>query len=300
MAQTATTGNLENAQKIIISSARYTEEHNAPALALIEQFSLPKGAKTVTVPKVGQMSMSDLVDGQDIIDEEEIGMTTIDLTASEVGAKVILTDKLVRQSANNVFSIIGRQMGDGMAKKKDTDVIALYTGLNAGVTLGADGRKMTPANVHAIISNAKAGKFGSQLYILHHPNAVAELSRGAATVASGNAGALAAGMGEITNGWSADLLSNFYSGLRPINGVSIFEDGNIQIDTSAGDASGYGVIADKTALAALTSVDTRTERQRDASLRATEIVMTADYGVFELDDTKGAPVLFEIGDIATA
>jgi len=28
--------------------------------------------------------------------------------------------------------------------------------------------------------------------------------------------------------------------------------------------------------------------------------MTADYGVFELDDTKGAPVLFEIGDIATA
>jgi hypothetical protein len=64
--------------------------------------------------------------------------------------------------------------------------------------------------------------------------------------------------------------------------------------------SGVGVIADKSALAALTSVDTRTERQRDASLRATEVVMTADYGVFELDDTRGAPVTFEIGDIATA
>ena len=90
MPQTATTGNLENAQKIIISAARYTEEHNAPAMALIESFSLPKGAKQVTVPKVGQMSMSDLVDGQDIVDEEEIGMTTVDLTASEVGAKVII------------------------------------------------------------------------------------------------------------------------------------------------------------------------------------------------------------------
>jgi hypothetical protein len=292
MAQTATTGNLENAQKIIISSARYTEEHNAPALALIEQFSLPKGAKTVTVPKVGQMSMSDLVDGQDIIDEEEIGMTTVDLTASEVGAKVILTDKLVRQSANNVFSIIGRQLGDGMARKKDTDVIALYTGLNGGTALGADGRNFNAANVHAIISNAKANKFGSQLYIIHHPNAVATLSKEAATTAGNNA--------EITSGWSADLLSNFYSGLRPINGVPIFEDGNIAIDTSVGDASGYGVIADKTALAALTSVDTRTERQRDASLRATEIVMTADYGVFELDDTKGAPILFEMGDLATS
>ena len=289
MAQTSTTGNLENAQRIILSSARYTEEHNAPALALIEQFSLPKGAKTVTVPKVGSMTMSDLQDGIDIIDEEDIGMTTVDLTASEVGAKVILTDKLVRQAADNVFSIIGRQLGDGMARKKDNDVIALYTGLNGGTTLGADGRSMTAANVHAIISNAKANKFGSQLYILHHPNAIAALSKEAATTAGNNA--------EITSGWSADLLSNFYSGLRPINGVPIFEDGNIQKDGS--NDSGYGVIADKTALAALTSVETRTERQRDASLRATEIVMTADYGVFELDDTKGAAVLFEIGDLAT-
>ena len=290
MAQTATTGNLENAQKIIISSARYTEEHNAPALALIEQFTLPKGSKQVTVPKVGQMSMSDLVDGQDIIDEEEIGMTTVDLTASEVGAKVILTDKLVRQAADNVFSIVGRQLGDGMARKKDTDVIALYPNLNGGTVLGADGRSMSAANTHAIISNAKANKFGSQLYILHHPNAIANLSKEAATTAGNNA--------EITSGWSADLLSNFYSGLRPINGVPIFEDGNI--DKVSSVDSGYGVIADKTAMAALTSVDTRTERQRDASLRATELVMTSDYGVFELDDDMGAAVQFEIGDLATS
>ena len=290
MAQTSTTGNLENAQRIILSSARYTEEHNAPALALIEQFSLPSGAKTVTVPKVGSMTMSDLQDGIDIVDEEDIGMTTVDLTASEVGAKVILTDKLVRQSADNVFSIIGRQLGDGMARKKDKDVIALYTGLNGGTNFGADGRNFNAANVHAIVSNAKANKFGSQLYIVHHPNAVATLSKEAATTAGNNA--------EITSGWSADLLSNFYSGLRPINGVPIFEDGNIEKDGS--NDSGYGVIADKTALAALTSVETRTERQRDASLRATEIVMTADYGVFELDDSKGAPILFEIGDLATS
>jgi hypothetical protein len=292
MAQAATTGNLENAQRIIIASARYTEEHNAPALALIEQFTLPKGSKQVTVPKVGQMTMSDLVDGQDIIDEEDIGMTTVDLTASEVGAKVILTDKLVRQAADNVFSMIGRQLGDGMARKKDTDVIALWPNLNGGTVLGADGRDMNTANTHAVISNAKAGKFGNQLYLIHHPNAVATLSKQAATTADT---AAAAG---LSSGWSVDLLQNFYSGLRPINNVPIFEDGNI--DKVSSVDSGYGVIADKTAMAALTSVDTRTERQRDASLRATEVVMTADYGVFELDDTRGAAVQFEIGDLSTS
>ena len=288
MAQTATTGNLENAQKIIISAARYTEEHNAPALALIEKFNLPKGAKQVTVPKVGQMSMSDLVDGQDIVDEEDIGMTTVDLTASEVGAKVILTDKLVRQSAPNVMSIIGRQLGDGMARKKDSDVLALYTSLNGGTKLGTAGTSFKAANVQGIIAYAKANKFGSQLYILHHPNAVAYLSKEAATTASATSS-------EITNGWSADLLANFYSNLRPMNGVSIFEDGNITTD-SAGD--GIGVIADKSALAYLTSVETRTERQRDASLRATEVVMTSDYGVFELDDTRGAGLTYDISALS--
>jgi hypothetical protein len=290
MAQTATTGNLENAQKIIISTARFTEEHNAPALALIEPFRLPKGSKQVTVPKVSQMSMSDLVDGQDIVDEEDIGMTTIDLTASEVGAKIILTDKLVRQAADNVFSIIGRQLGDGMARKKDTDVIALWPNLNGGTSLSADNQTFSTANVHAAISRAKANKFGNQVYIIHHPNAVAELSKASATTADT---AAAAG---LTSGWSVDLLQNFYSGLRPINGVSIFEDGNIE--KISGQDSGYGVIADRTAMASLTSVDTRTERQRDASLRATEIVMTADYGVFELDDTRGASFIAEIGDLA--
>jgi hypothetical protein len=286
MPQNATTGNLENAQKIIIATARYTEEHNAPAMNLIEQFNLPKGNKQVTVPKVGQMSMSDLVDGLDIVDEEEIGMTTVDLTASEVGAKIILTDKLVRQSAQNVFSIIGRQLGDGMARKKDVDVLALYSGFSTD--LGAAGRSMSLANVSATVAYAKGKKFGSQVYIVQHPFAVWDVANTAVTASTTY---------PVPHGWSEDLLGNFFSGLRPMNGVPIFEDGNISIDSSD-DA--VGVCADKSALAVLKSVDTRTERQRDASLRATEVVMTADYGVFELDDSKGVALTLDAATPATS
>ena len=285
MAQTATTGNLENASKIIIAAARYTEEHNAPAMALIESFSLPKGAKQVTVPKVGQMTVSDLVDGQDIVDEEEIGMTTVDLTAAEVGAKVILTDKLVREQQNNVFTMIGKQLGDAMARKKDTDVHSLYATLGASLTptaLGGAAAIMNTSNVVAAIAFAKANKFGNQVYMLHHPNAVADLAGEAANVG---------GTYPLTDGWSVDLLKNFYSGIKPINGVSIFEDGNLAVDASTDDA--VGVIADKSAMAVLNSVETRTERQRDASLRATEVVITSDYGVFELDDSKGTSVTYD-------
>ena len=286
MPQNATTGSLENAQKIIIATARYTEEHNAPAMNLIETFNLPKGNKQVTVPKVGQMGMSDLVDGLDIVDEEQIGMTTVDLTASEVGAKIILTDKLVRQSAQNIFSIIGRQLGDGMARKKDVDVLALYSGFSTDI--GAAGRSMSLANVSATVAYAKGKKFGSQVYIVQHPFAVWDIANTAVTASSTY---------PVPTGWSQDLLGNFFSGLRPINGVPIFEDGNITIDSSD-DA--VGVCADKSALAVLKSVDTRTERQRDASLRATEVVITADYGVCELDDSKGVALTLDAGTPATS
>ena len=286
MPQAATTGNLESAQKIILAAARYTEEHNAPAMALIESFTLPKGAKQVTVPKVGQMSMSDLVDGQDIVDEEEIGMTTVDLTAAEVGAKVILTDKLVRQASDNVMSIVGRQLGDGMARKKDNDVTALYSGFSTD--LGASGRPFDVGNVAAAVAYAKGSNFGSQIYINHHPFTVFDLAKEAAGTAATY---------PMTPGWSQDLLGNFWSGIRPVFGVPIFEDGNI---TRTTPAATVGVIADKSALAVLKSVETRTERQRDASLRATELVMTSDYGVFELDDSKGAALTLDADTPATS
>ena len=289
MTQTATSGKLGNAQRTIIGAVRYTEEHNAPAMALTEQFTLQKGAKQVSVPKVGQMTIVNLTDGQDIVDDEDIGMTTVDLTASEVGAKVILTDKLVRQSVPAVFSMVGRQLGDGMARKKDLDVLALYTNLNEGTTLGLASKQMSAVNLTGCIAFAKANKFGTPLYAIHHPNAVAEFVKSAAVSPSANY--------PVPDGWSQDLLANFFVGLRPLNGVPLFEDGNISEDSS-GD--GIGAIAAKGALATLTSVKMRTERERDASLRGTELVITADYGVFELDDSLGAPMTYDVSAPSTS
>ena len=100
----------------------------------------------------------------------------------------------------------------------------------------------------------------------------------------------------VPNGWAQDLLGEFFVGLRPLNGVPLFEAGNIPADS---DDDGIGCIANKDAMVALISVKERTERQRDASLRATEIVITSDYGVFELDDSRGAPMTYDIAAPAT-
>lgn len=289
MAQTTSTGDMEKAQRTIIGQMLYTAEHNAPAMALITHMGLRRGSSTVEVPKAGVMTMADLVEGQDLTTEQSLGLSFTTLTTSEVGSRVIVTDKLARQMQPDVFKVIGRQMGDGMARKKDKDVIALYSSLNGGTALGAAGAVFNVAHAAAAYTHAVANKFGTKLSIVHHPNALYNII---------NSGAITPmASGPVDSGWSRDLLQKFFAGLAPIGGVPMFHDGNITVD---GSDDAVGVIADEGALVVLESVAMRTERQRDASLRGTEIVVTADYGVFELDDSRGAPLKYDASAPSTS
>jgi hypothetical protein len=286
MAQTSTTGSLENASREMIAAARFTEEHNAPCMELIEKFTLEKGADTFIVPKISQMNISALTEGQDMIDEEDIGMSTISVQPSEIGAKIIITDRLLRQNSQDIWRLVGRQMGDAMARKKDEDVISLFSALNEGTTFGASGAAFSLANVASAIGIAKADKYGSDLRIVHHPSAVLQLNKDITGVYTTQR--------PIPAGMSAERLDKFWTGLR-IGGVPIFEDGNI----TKGAAS-VGAIFDQGALGILQSVSMNQERERDASLRATELVVTADYGVFEIDDSRGAPMTYTSADPSTS
>jgi len=285
--QTSTSGNLQNMSRIMLASARYTEEHNAPMVGLIEKFTLGKGEYQLTIPKVAQMDAEDLVEGRDMVDSEDIDVSTVTATTAEVGLKVIITDTLLQQNNEDVYKIIGRQMGDAMARKKDTDIIALFPSLNGGTILGADDKSLNLANASAIIATAKADQFGSDTFVVHHPNAIWKL-------ASSVGNTLATY--PLPDAFNKPAVKDYWSGIK-VAGVPFFEDGNIaKIGTSD---SGYGVIADKTAMGHLAARARREERERDISLRAYEVVVTEDYAVFEVDDTRGSSVRYEIGNPVT-
>ena len=288
MPQTSTTGSLENASREMITTARYTEEHNAPCMELVEKFTLQKGSDTLIVPKVGQMTVGALVEGQDLVDEEEIGMSTVSVQASEVRAKINIPDKLLRENTQQVWQIVGRQLGEAMARKKDGDILSLFSALNGGTALGAAAADFSLVNAASCIGVAKAEKYGSDLRIVHHPNAILKLNKDLTGSASGT-------IRPIPTGFSEDRLGPFWTGLR-LSGVPFFEDGNIDTDAN-GD--GYGAIFDKGAIGVLTSVAMNREKQRDASLRATEMVITSDYSAFEIDDSRGASLFYDIANPAT-
>lgn len=286
--QTATTGNLDDAQAIIIAEARFTAEHSAPCSKLIERFTLGQGEKQMTVPKVGQMTAQPLTDGVDLVSSQAIGMNTTDLYASEVGMKVIITDKLARQEKPDVWRMVGRQMGDGMERKRDEDIIALFSGLNAGVTLGVAACDMHVDNVMGCIARMQARPAPKPWYIVHHPNAIFVAAKDVSAVA-------ATGYGGLMQGVSEAVFKNFWK--LTVGGVPIFEDGNINVVT--GESYGYGAIFSRGAMCIIESQAQKTERERDASLRATELVITSDYGVFELDETYGFPMMYLMSAAST-
>jgi len=289
--QKSTSGQLENAAREMIGRARFTEEHNAPCMELVEKFALEEGSDTLIVPKVGQMTMMGINEGEENTNEQDIGMTTISVTPSLVGAKVIVTDRLLRQNTQNIWGIVGKQMGDAMARKKDTDIIALFSALNGGTSLGAAAAPFSSANAVSCIGVARSNKYGSDLCFVMHPNQLLRLNRDLAVIGSGQ-------IRPIPDGFSKDRLGKFFDGIV-LSGIPFFHDGNITRDSSD-DA--IGAIFDKGALGILQSVAMRKEKERKPGIGdgAWALYVTADYGVFEIDDDKGAPCTYDAVDPATS
>lgn len=282
--QTSTTGNLQKMSRIMLTKARYTEEHNMPVVALIDRFNLAKGHYQLDIPKVAQMTAGDLVDGQDLIDSEDISPEIVSATAAEVGLKVVITDRLLRQNNENVFSIIGRQMGDAMARKKDTDAIALFSGFDD--TYGGD-KAITLALASGVIANAKENKYGNPLFIVHHPNVIYTVSQ-----AVGNTIATY----PLPDVFNKPAVKDYFTGVK-IGGVPFFEDGNIE--AVSGQTYGYGIIAHKSAMGYLVASAKSERRQRDESLRATEVIVVEEYGMFEADDSRAGTMQYTMSSITT-
>ncbi len=290
MVQTAITGNLASAQRIVIEQARYTAEHNAPMLQLVEKFKLAEGVKQIDVPKVGQFTAQSVGDGVDITDEQDIGMTITTLTTSEVGMKIILTDKLVRQMQEDTMKIVGRQAGDAMARKKNGDLTALFGSLNGGSDLGSAGFDMEIGNYSVLINFMRAASAPKPWQVVHHPGALTAFAMSTFGYAGGTAGGQpnpsgGAILAETDIG--KKILQDFYA--FTLAGVPAYHDGNLTTD-ALDDA--VGAIFSRSALAYAESIEYRQEIERDASLRANELVWVSDYGVFELDDTYGASCTF--------
>ena len=282
MPSTSATGQLANISLEMISRIRYTIEHNAPMVGLVSDFKLSPGEDTGIFPKVDQVNIRVLNEGEEMSNEQDMGLSTLSAQTNEVGGYIILTTRLLNRtarSAGNLFSVVGRQFGDAKARLMNTDILGLFSALNGGTDLGSAGIPFSATNATAAVSIAKTQKMGSDLSMVHHPNSVMRLARDLSTVGTGQTRPLPAG-------YSSEMLSKVWSGYR-VWDVPVFETGDISRDSSD-DA--VGAIFDKEAMAVLRSGVPNNYREFKHRRRAWELGFVSEWIAFELDDTMGAPI----------
>ena len=271
MANETTSSTISELYTEIVAEALFVASEKSIMRPLVKNYAISGGGKSVEVPIYSAVSAAAVSEASDL-SNTAINPTSVTITASENGIMTTLTDLARNSAPRNVAADIGKLFGDAIAKKIDTDLTALFDGFSTAV--GSGSTALTAALVFQSIANVRnAGVSMDGVSTVLHPMVAYDLKANLTnTFANANGNDLA-----------NEALRNGFVGR--LGGVPIYETTNIDNDGTAGDYK-QGVFH-KDALGLAMMQDLKIETQRDASLRADEIVATSVYGVGELNDTYG-------------
>lgn len=261
----------------VLSRARDTELFMAEMSALVWRIrkELHDG-KTVNVPTFGTVTARNLTEGIDNAVSETMSDTSVTITPGEVGCKIILTDKLVRDNSEDIKGAAGRMLGNAMEVKRDQDLLLQLA--SAATTLGSGGTATMGqvAAARAIVKGnpvSSGGPAPGSLVIVHHPYVTLDIVD-ILTPLIPVAGTTSVSMAPMAD----EVVRNY--GVGRLFGMPWIEDGNIDTASIANTAKG-GVFntGEGSAIILATANEWSVEPERDASLRATELNITGEYGV---------------------
>ena len=277
----STTTSLASLISPIVQEALFTASERSIMRGLVREYAVGNNTgKIAQVPVYPVVSAEDLTEGTDMSGtsaDQTITTTTKNITLKEVGIMTNLTDFIRDTSEQNVVSHLGRLFGEAIAKKIDTDLIALFAGFSFDA--GAANTEMTPQDIFEAAAKLRSNNAPGPYYGVFHPNAIFNVKKVLAT--QGNTAFGGNGQSELAN----EALRTGFVG--SIAGIQIFESSNFTID---GDDDSVGGVFSQEALGLAMQNDLSMEMQRNASLRAEEVVATARYGVAELIDTYGVRI----------
>ncbi len=274
MANESTSSTLSELYTEIVAEAQFVIQEKSIMRNLVKNYTIAGGGKSVEVPIYSAIAAAAVAEATDL-SNTAVNPTSVTITASEVGVMTTLTDLARNSAPRNVAADIGRLFGEGIAKKMDQDLLALFDGFSTAV--GTDSAALTPATIFNAASTLRAaGLPVDETYCVLHPKIAYDLKSGLTNTFAG-----------LSTDLSNEALRNGFIG--QIAGIKIFETGNMSNTGTAGDYKGGMFHKDALGLAMMQ--DIKIETQRDASLSADEIVATAVYGVGELHDSYGIEVI---------
>ena len=277
MANETTSSTISELYTEIIAEALFVASERSLMRGLVKNYSISGGGKSVEVPIYATVSAAAVAEATDL-SNTAINPSSVTITASEIGIMTTLTDLARNSASRNVAADIGKLFGEAIAKKIDVDLIALFDGFSK-IVGGADVAFSAAKLFEATAELRNLGVPTQDLACVVHPYIAYDL-KGAITNTFANPNP-----SDVAN----EAMSTGYVGR--VAGVPVYESSNISNTGTTGDYK--GALFHRDALGLAMMQDLKIETQRDASLRADELVATAVYGVGELHDTYGVELMMD-------
>jgi N4-gp56 family major capsid protein len=232
-----------------------------PALVKIADIS-SQNTLTMEFPKWPLLAAGDLTEGTDAANSA-VNTTSVSVTADEAGIMITVSDIVAKSGTANLADY-AEELGKALANKIDTDILAEVADFTNSV--GTTGVDMTEANFLQAIYTLENGNASGPFAAVLHPIQVDDLRK-----------ALSSTTGAIWGGPSAP--AGDLGSMASLYGVDIFKSTNCASVNTDADRQGVMMpMGNQSGLAFVMHTGANTEFQRDASLRATEIVVTSVYG----------------------
>ena len=276
MANETTSSTISELYTEIIAEALFVAQERSIMRGLVKNYTIAGGGKSVEVPIYASVSAAAVSEASDL-SNTAVNPSSVTITASEVGIMTTLTDLARNSASRNVAGDIGRLFGEAIAKKIDTDLTALFDGFSTSV--GGAGTELTVAKIFEAAATLRQAGGPAPYYGVFNPKVIYNVKKSLTNTFVNPNG------GDLQN----EAMRTGFIG--QIGGVQIFETSNVDGTTDTDNCKGGVFSQDALGLAMMQ--DLKIETQRDASLRADEIVATAVYGVSELHDSYGIEMLNE-------
>ena len=269
MANETTSSTISELYTEIVAEALFVANEQSIMRNLVKNYTIVGGGKSVEVPIYSAVSASAVAEATDL-SNTAVNPSSVTITASEVGIMTTLTDLARNSASRNVAGDIGRLFGEAIAKKIDADLCALFTGFSTQKGGGA-GQELTIQDLFEAGTELRTNNAPQAYYGVFHPKQIFNVKKSLTNTF----------VGRDTELSNEAMRSGF---VGSIAGIQIFESSNVSVD---GADDSIGGVFSQDALGLAMMQDLKIESQRDASLRADEIVATAVYGVAELHDSYG-------------
>ena len=271
MANESTTTSLNDLISPIVQEAMFVASETSIMPGLVKQFTVPANAgKVLQVPLYSTQTIASDAGENSDLSSTAISTDKADITLTEAGIMTTLTDMARNHSVSNVVADLGKLFGEAIAKRHDRALTGLFSSFTSSI--GAAQDEIEVKDLFEAYATLKANAVPGPYFGVFNPKAIYNVKKTLTNT--------------FVNPNPANVVNQAMTEgfIGRIAGIDIFESSNV-VEASSGVSRNAVFSRDALGLAVAQNINIET--QRDASLRAEEIVASTRYGVSALHTSYG-------------